>query len=101
MYVVKKKRTSNCTDGSSTYEYTLSDPIDKHFIAILETLGKIDKREFGGLLMFTFWREDWLTLKGMSEDNIFYTTFRNSNLKTAEEFIETLLTTYNRQKSSE
>jgi hypothetical protein len=101
MYVVKKKRTSKCTDGSSIYEYTLSDPVDKPFIAILETLGKIEKRELGGLLMFTFRKEDWFTLKGMSDDFIFYTTFQSSDSKFAEEFIETLLTTYNRQKSSE
>jgi hypothetical protein len=101
MYVVKKKRTSKCTDGSSIYEYTLSDPVDKPFIAILETFGKIEKRELGELLIFTFRKEDWFTLKGISDDTILYASFQSSDLKSAEEFIEILLTTYNRQKSSE
>ncbi|MGV8111183.1 hypothetical protein [Methanospirillum sp.] len=101
MNILKRKRTSKCTSGAQVHEYTMSDPVDSSFITLLSTFGSVEKKVMGDLIMFTFQKDDWFTLKGMSDDPIFYTTYQKSDSKAAEELIDNLLTTYNNQQQEE
>lgn len=95
MDILKRKRTSKCTDGSVVYEYTLNELIDQRFLTLLQDLGSLKMKELGGLIMFTLEKDDWLTLKGMTDDNIFYTTYMKTQSAAAEEFITLILSLYN------
>ncbi|KAF5084435.1 hypothetical protein DSECCO2_77960 [anaerobic digester metagenome] len=99
MDILKRKRTSKCTSGALVYEYFLSDPIDSAFIALLGGFGSVEKRELGGLLMFTFQKDDCFTLKGILDDVLFYATYQRSYSKVAEKFIDNFITSYNISKA--
>ncbi|QXO93981.1 hypothetical protein KSK55_11630 [Methanospirillum purgamenti] len=101
MNILKRKRTSKCTSGALVHEYTLSEPVDMSFIGLLGSFGSVEKKVMGDLVMFTFQKDEWFTLKGMSDDPIFYTTCQKSDSKAAEEFIDNLLTTYNNQQQED
>lgn len=100
MNILKRKRTSKCTDGAVVYEYLLSDPIDHLFLSLLEESGKMEKKELGDLSLFTFQKDDWLTMKGMSDDTILYLTHMKPQTKDAELFIDTIISIYNEKRSS-
>ena len=95
MDILKRKRTSKCTDGSVVYEYTLNESIDQRFLTLLQDFGSLEMKELGGLIMFTFKKDDWLTLKGMTDDNIFYTTHLKTQSAALDEFITSVLSVYN------
>ncbi len=75
----------------------MSEPVHQIFIDILERFGQVKKRKLGGLVMFTFQRDDWYTLKGISDDSIFYVTYPKTDSHAAEEFINTLVAAYNKE----
>jgi len=87
MHVIKRKKTSRCTGSKIVYEYLLSDPIDTEFISILKNHGVMDSRQLGKLVFFSFHEGEWLSMKGMSGDNIVHVTHMKSDNKRAEEFI--------------
>lgn len=99
MEIIKRKKTLTCTDGTVVYEYTLSEPVHLVFIDILERFGHVQKRRLGGLVMFTFQKDDWCTLKGISDDPIIYVTYPKTDTQAAEEFINTLVSAYNKEFS--
>jgi|GEM_PF-1160549 hypothetical protein len=98
MNILKRQRTSKCTSGALVYEFILSDPIDSAFIDLLGRFGNVEKKELGGVLMFTFQIDDWFTLKGILEDALFYATYQRSDATTAEKFIDNFITSYNISK---
>lgn len=91
MHVLKRKKTSRCTDKSVVNEYTLSHPVNAEFISILKKHGTVSIRNLGSLQMVTFQDGDWLSLKGMTGDPILYVTHQKADSKRAEEYIDTLI----------
>ena len=91
MQVIKRKKTSRCTDSKIVYEYCLSGPVDTEIISVLKDQGVMDAKQLGELLFFSFHEGEWLSIKGMSGDHIIYVTHLKSDDKRAEEFINRLL----------
>jgi hypothetical protein len=94
MQVLKRKKTSRCTDGAMVSEYTLSHPITPHFLSIISKHGKLSVKKLGGLEMFTFQDGNWLSLKGMTGDPILYVTHKKEEKMRAEDRIDFLVDLY-------
>ena len=54
MQVLKRKKTSRCTDAKIVYEYILSEPVEKKFISILQDCGITETKQLGKLILFSF-----------------------------------------------
>lgn len=91
MQVLKRKKTSRCTDGAVVSEYTLSHPIDPGFISVLEKNGTLSVKKLGELRMFTFRDGERFTLKGMTGDLILYVTCKKEEKQYTEEQIDHLM----------
>lgn len=91
MQVLKRKKTSRCTDAKIVYEYILSEPVEKKFISILQDCGITETKQLGDLILFSFQEGDWLSLKGISGDQVLYVTHLKSDTERAEKYIDYLI----------